>query len=188
MHYILYAFWLPRWKNLMTPMFESSMAEFQKVAKAYYSTVEGFLTSDPLLLNLRRVADHMKRERDVYVFGGGGVLDWKNGEACGDTLMNGHWEELIGKVEELLHATHDPDNYCMHIRAIIQFSSDGLQRLKSFLRLHNGGCDDIVVNPPPHWLYIAFSLLLRSWVQILHLHSVGLPTPVRTPLSAPSEL
>ena len=91
----------------MTPMFESSMAEFQKVAKAYYSTVEGFLTSDPLLLNLRRVADHMKRERDVYVFGGGGVLDWKNGEACGDTLMNGHWEELIGKVEELLHPTHD---------------------------------------------------------------------------------
>ena len=188
MHYILYAFWLHRWNNHMTPMFESSMAEFQKVAKAYYSTVEGFLTSDPLLLNLRRVADHMKRERDVYVFGGGGVLDWKNGEACGDTLMNGHWEELIGKVEELLHATHDPDNYCMHIRAIIQFSSDGLQRLKSFLRLHDGGCDDIVVNPPPHWLYIAFSLLLRSWVQILHLHSVGLPTPVRTPLSAPSEL
>ena len=36
-----------------------------------------------------------------------------------------------------------------------------------------GGCDGIVVNPPPHWLYIAFSLLSRSWVQILHLHSVG---------------
>jgi len=34
---------------------------------------------------------------------------------CGDSLMNGHWEELIGKVKELLHATDDPDNYRMHI-------------------------------------------------------------------------
>ena len=49
----------------MTPMFESSMAEFQKVTKAYYSTVEGFLTNDPLLLNLRRVAGHIKRGSDI---------------------------------------------------------------------------------------------------------------------------
>jgi len=41
-----------------------------------------------------------------------------------------------------------------------------------------GGCDGIVVNPLPHWLYIAFSLLSRLWVQILHFHSVGpLPMP-----------
>jgi len=54
--------------------------------------------------------------------------------------MNGYWEELIGKVEELLHATDHPDNYRMHIQYIIQFSSDGLQRLKSFLRLHVRRC------------------------------------------------
>ena len=48
--------------------------------------------------------------------------------------MNGHWEELIRKVEELLHATHDPDNnYHMLIQYIIQYTSDGRQR---FLRLH----------------------------------------------------
>jgi len=116
------------------------MTELTQATKAYYSTVEGFVTGDPLLLNLRRVAGHIKRERDMYVFGGGGVLDWKNGEACGDTLMNGHWEELFGKVEELLHATDHPHNYPMHIRHIIQFSSDGLQRLKSFLRLHMRKC------------------------------------------------
>ena len=30
--------------------------------------------------------------------------------------MNGHWEELIGKVEELFHATDHPDNnYSMYI-------------------------------------------------------------------------
>ena len=50
--------------------------------------------------------------------------------------MNGHWEELIGKVEELLHATDDPDNYHVHIEAIIQYSSDGRQHFESFLRLH----------------------------------------------------
>ena len=60
----------------------------------------------------------------------------ENEEACGDTLMNGHWEELIGKVEELLHATDDPDNYHMHIRAIIRSRSDELQHLESFLRLY----------------------------------------------------
>ena len=82
-----------------------------------------------------------------------------------NTLMNGHWEELIGKVEELLHATDDPDNYRMHIQYIIQFSSDGLQRLKSFLRLHVRRCVQAVIecewlciNPcwPPNrawWIY-----------------------------------
>ena len=39
-------------------------------------------------------------------------------------------------VEELLHATDDPDNYRMHIQYIIEYSSDGQQRLESFLRLH----------------------------------------------------
>ena len=114
----------------------TSMAELVQATKAYYSTVEGFVTGDPLLLNLRRVADHMKRERDMYVFAGGGVLERKNGKACADSLMNGHWEELIGKVEELLHATDHPENYRMHIRQIIEYTSDGQQRLESFLRPH----------------------------------------------------
>ena len=114
----------------------TSMTELTQATKAYYLTVEGFVTGDPLLLNLRRVAGHIKRERDMYVFRGGGVLDWKKGEACGDSLMNGHWEELIGKVEELLHATDDPHNYHVHIERIIRSTSDGRQRLKSFLRLH----------------------------------------------------
>ena len=113
-----------------------SRAEVIQATKVYYSTVEGFLTSDPLLLNLRRVAGHVKRERGMYVFRGGGILRQKNGKACANTLMNGHWEELFGKVEELLHATDDPENYHMHIRAIIQFSSDGRQRFESFLKLH----------------------------------------------------
>jgi len=115
----------------------------------------------------------------MYVFRGGGVLHTENGEACADTLMNGHWEELIGKVEELFDATDDPDN--KHIQHIILYTSDGQQCLN----------DGIVVNPPPHWLYIAFSLLSRSWVQILHLHSVGPAARAElrcTPLSAPSEL
>ena len=38
--------------------------------------------------------------------------------------MNGHWEELFGKVEKLLHATDDPDNYYMLIKSIIRYSSD----------------------------------------------------------------
>ena len=54
--------------------------------------------------------------------------------------MNGYWEKLIKKVEKLLHATDHPDNYCMHIQYIIQFSSDDLQHLKSFLRLHVRRC------------------------------------------------
>ena len=73
------------------------MADFIQATKAYYSTVEGFLTSNPLLLNLRRVVGHIEREHHIY----------NMMETCGDTLMNGHWEELIGKVEELLHPTHD---------------------------------------------------------------------------------
>jgi len=54
--------------------------------------------------------------------------------------MNGYWEELIGKVEELLYATDNPDNYHMYIQYIIQFSSDDLQCLKSFLRLYMRRC------------------------------------------------
>ena len=53
-----------------------------------------------------------------------------------DTLMTGHWEELFGKVEELLHATDHPHDYCIYIQLIIDCSSNGRQRLKSFLRLH----------------------------------------------------
>jgi len=114
------------------------MAELIEATEAYYSTVEGFLTSNPLQLNLRRVAGHIERERGMYDFSGGYILREKNGETCGDTLMNGHWEELIGKVEELLHATDDPDNYRMLIQQIIRYTSDGRQRLKSFLKLHIG--------------------------------------------------
>jgi len=110
------------------------MAELIQATKAYYSTVEGFVTSDPLLLNLRRVAGHIMRERDMYDIRG--ILERKNGEACADSLMNGHWEELIRKVEELFDATDDPDNYRMLIQHIIEWSSDGEQRLVSFLTPH----------------------------------------------------
>ena len=51
-------------------MDSTSIAELVQATKAYYSTVEGFITSDPPLLNLRRVADHMERERHMYVYGG----------------------------------------------------------------------------------------------------------------------
>jgi len=112
----------------------TSVAELIQATKAYYSTVEGFVTSDPLLLNLRRVAGHIMRERDMYDIEG--VLERKNGEACVDSLMNGHWEEFFGKVEELLHATDDLDNYRMLIQHIIRSTSDGRQRLKSLLRTH----------------------------------------------------
>ena len=105
----------------------TSTAELVQATKAYYSTVEGFLTSDPLLLNLRRVAGHIMRERGVYNL---------HADTCADTLMNGHWEELFGKGEELLHATDDPDNYHVHIQEIIRWSSDGRQRLESLLRLY----------------------------------------------------
>ena len=113
-----------------------SMAELIQATKVYYLTVEGFVTSDPLLLNLGCVAGHIIRERDMYDFARGSFLGDKNGGVCADTLMNGHWEELIGKAEELLHATDHPDNYCRLIQQIILSSSDGFQHLNDFLRLH----------------------------------------------------
>ena len=114
----------------------TSMAEVIQATKAYYLTVEVFVTSDPLLLNLRRMAGHIERERGMDGLGmyNLGILV----ETCGDSLMNGHWEELIGRVEELLHATDDPDNYRMLIQPIISWSSDGEQRLVSFFNLHVG--------------------------------------------------
>ena len=78
------------------------------------------------------MADYMKREHHMYIFGSEDLLHMENEEAHEDTLMNGHWEELFGKVEELLHATDDPDYYCMYIQAIIQYSSDSWQH---FFRL-----------------------------------------------------
>ena len=126
-------------------MVSTSMAELIQATKAYYLTVEGFVTSDPLLLNLRRVAGHITREHDMYVFRGEGFLGWKIVEACVGSLMNGHWEELFGKVEELLHATDDPDNYHVHIEAIIEYTSDGQQQFESFLRLHVIKCVQDVI-------------------------------------------
>ena len=96
------------------------------------------LTSDLLLSNLRCVAGQIMREHNIYNFNSGFDLYEKNMGTCGKSLMNGHWEELIVKVEELLHATDDPDNYYVLIRLIIQYTSDGLQRLESFLKLHVG--------------------------------------------------
>ena len=84
--------------------------------KVYYLTIEGFVTSDPLLLNLRCVAGHIIREHDIYNIS---FLSTKNGKMYVDSLMNGHWEELFGKVKELLHVTDDPDNYSMLIQPII---------------------------------------------------------------------
>jgi len=72
-----------------------SRAEVIQATKVYYSTIEGFLTSDPLLLNLRCMAGHIKKERGMYIFRSGGILQEKNGKACANTLMNGHWEELF---------------------------------------------------------------------------------------------
>ena len=57
----------------------TSMAELVQATKAYYSTVEGFLTSDPLQLNLRRVAGHIMRERGMYVFRGEASLNGRMG-------------------------------------------------------------------------------------------------------------
>ena len=113
----------------------TSMTELTQATKAYYSTVEGFVTGDPLLLNLRRVAGHITRERGMYNLGmyNLGIL---HVETCGGILMNGHWEEFFGKVEELLHATDNSDNYHVHIERIIRHTSDGRQRLESFFKLH----------------------------------------------------
>ena len=52
----------------------------------------------------RHVADHIMRECDI-----GGILCRKNLMTCAHTLMNGHWEGLVGKVEELLQATNHPE-------------------------------------------------------------------------------
>jgi len=132
--HLLYAF------ELSLEIDSTSMAEVIQATKAYYSTVEGFVTSDPLLLNLRRVVGHIARERGMYNNIGGFLA-----ETCGDSLMNGHWEEFFGKVEELLHATDHPHNYRMVIQHIIQYSSDGLRRLESFLRLHVIKCVQDVI-------------------------------------------
>ena len=58
----------------------TSMAELVQTTKAYYLTVEVFLTSNSLLLNLRHVAGHIMREHDMYNFDGGFVLCKKNME------------------------------------------------------------------------------------------------------------
>ena len=58
-------------RHLLKAFGSTSMAEVIQATKAYYSTVEGFVTGDPLLLNLRRVAGHITRERDIYNFAGG---------------------------------------------------------------------------------------------------------------------
>ena len=116
------------------------------------------LTSNLLLSNLRCVAGHIMRERNIYDFNGGFDLYEKNIGTCRDTPMNGYWEELIGKVEELLHATDDPDNYRMVIQPITEWSFDGRQRLISFLRLHVRKrvqgvieCEWLCINPCRHW-------------------------------------
>jgi len=49
------------------------------------------LTSNSLLLNLRCMAGHIMRERNIYDFNSGFDLYKKNMGTCGDTLMNGHW-------------------------------------------------------------------------------------------------
>ena len=85
------------------------------------------------------------RERNIYDFNGGFDLYEKNTGTCRDTPMNGYWEELIGKVEELLHATDDPDNYRMVIRQIIWYSSDGEQCFESFLKLYVIKCVQDVI-------------------------------------------
>jgi len=77
------------------------------------------------------------RECNIYDFNGRFDLYEKNTGICRDTLVNGHWEELIRKVKELLYATDHPDNnYCMVIQQIIQYSSNSEQCLKSFLKLY----------------------------------------------------
>ena len=62
------------------------------------------------------MAGHIIGERDIYDFNSGFDLYEKNTGTCVDSLMNGHWEELFGKLEELLHATDNPHNYRMLIQ------------------------------------------------------------------------
>ena len=95
------------------------------------------------------------REHDIYDFNSGFDLYEKNTGTCRDTLINGHWEELIGKVEELPHSTDHPDNnYHMLIQQIIQYSSNGEQHLESFLEKACAWCDrgDVVIKC--EWLCI----------------------------------
>jgi len=62
----------------------TSMAELIQATKVYYSTVERFLTSNLLLLNLRHVTGHIKRE--IYGLVDRRILAIK---VCGDTQING---------------------------------------------------------------------------------------------------
>ena len=114
----------------------TSIAELVQATKVYYSTVEEFLTSDPLLSNLRHMAGHIMRECNMYNSDSEFILCEKNEDVCVDSLINRYWEELFGKVEELLHAAYDSYNYHMLIQRIIKWSSDSEQCLKSFLKLH----------------------------------------------------
>ena len=91
------------------------IAELIQVKKVYYLTVEEFVTSNPLLLNLRHMIDHLKRGHHMYIFSSEGFLHIENEKVCKDTLMNGHWEELVGKVKKFLYATDHPDKYHVHI-------------------------------------------------------------------------
>jgi len=100
-----------------------SIAKLVQATKVYYLTVKVFVTSDLLLLNLRCVAGHITRECHIYVFGG--RVTATNIKAHRDTLKNSYWRELIWKVEKLLYATDNLDNYCMHIQYIILYTSDG---------------------------------------------------------------
>ena len=100
-----------------------SMAKLVQATKVYYLTVEIFVTSDSLLLNLRWVADHITRGCNIYVFGG--RVTAINIKAHRDTLKNSYWRELIGKVKKLLYTTDNLDNYCMHIQYIILYTSNG---------------------------------------------------------------
>ena len=80
----------------------TSIAELVQATKVYYSTVEEFLTSDPLLSNLRHMAGHIMRECNMYNSDSEFILCEKNEDVCVDSLINRYWEELFGKVEELL--------------------------------------------------------------------------------------
>ena len=100
-----------------------SIAKLVQATKVYYLTVEIFVTSDSLLLNLRCVAGYITRGCNIYVFGG--RVTATNIKAHRDTLKNSYWRELIGKVEKLLYATDNLDNYCMHIQYIILYTSNG---------------------------------------------------------------
>lgn len=108
------------------------MAKYIQVIKVYYLTVERFLTSNPLLLDLRYIASHITREQDMYNFNSRGFLN-NNMKVYKDSLMNRYQKKLIGKVEELLYTTDNPDNYSILIQQIILLSSNSQQY---FFRLY----------------------------------------------------